>query len=1134
MEEKINNQKIFCYVPSVIIKLVLDTKLTDKDVFCDNTDLNASKTYERKSNRGFPRFSSLFINPDIFPIDNQISYSLIMKVRLKGFQKLMSTLIVKDPKNLKEKLFSEYFSIILPRKLLKITGIIAENGGEVIKYNDYEFTALWTSLNPTLSKMTKNKKFLAKYALISAYEIMTKVDDMEIAKGVKMEISIGMAMGNASIVFFGGERKRAEYVIMGEAMQKAQICLDNSFPHEIFISQEINDLFKNTLDINTEIVEGTTNVYSIICFDLVKLKDFSKFKGMKLSNNIIYMNKDVYENLAKKIYIFSSILPHGLIKYLDVGEEENLREINMATIITINLYFDQEINNDLNQIQNIIFDIQKATYLTMGSLLYIEKTIDGILIKCVWGIDPSSFIDDTARAITTSSIIVKLTKFYKIKIAIGIATGSCFTGLITLQGNKKYYSLLGKKVILSRILSDEAYKAINKNVTQKKYLIYCDKLTMRQSQKWYRHVYVTQIKTHLYQKDNKYYESQEEYLNEINYEKYGKKFDINDYDSELSEQRMKKSSLKMDFKRDEENMEIDDEKRKEYDLINEIYMPIEEEIFIPNYNDPFPYIRTHLNNSFNTKNKLYYDYIFNTKKDIKHTMSKFSLSKIQKDQKSMDKLLNSQTIFGQSDNINRFDKVINAIWKKNERQFILIKGPLGVGKSLFVRKGLNNFLGKNEILSKSYYLGEQFLFSNIMNSFTMQIPYNTIAFILRKIFLNLKKIKKIKKLCEVSEKCKLDNEDLKNISFVLSLGNFDIDLIEDFEPYRRKDTRTFSRIILEKSQKLNNSNLNNKIFSAVGLLEGPYTFKETFKINDFFFHMIKLYKKYLNHIYHKTILSDSNDKIPLIFVLDDIQFSNQYSIDFIQFLFNNKDEILNPFIIILVEQTPFNENFHPLIHGVFENFLKSFTEYFDELDDQKFICFNILPLIDKSELKKLIVFSYKDLVLTNYKTNLENVDENILDFLLMKSFNGIPLLALKLFESLLKSGKFIQVLSGEFIITSELIDDNTIFDWSDIILPYVYEKIVSMTINNLLHFKDILIVKFASILGNIFDLNSLNKINPLQHIVKIKDLEKVFNKLTNESITEIYTEEIEKREEKFNMIYKFCFPLMREVLYKKF
>ena len=35
MEEKINNKKIFNYIPSLILKLILDNPLKDKDVFCE-------------------------------------------------------------------------------------------------------------------------------------------------------------------------------------------------------------------------------------------------------------------------------------------------------------------------------------------------------------------------------------------------------------------------------------------------------------------------------------------------------------------------------------------------------------------------------------------------------------------------------------------------------------------------------------------------------------------------------------------------------------------------------------------------------------------------------------------------------------------------------------------------------------------------------------------------------------------------------------------------------------------------------------------------------------------------------------------------------------------------------------------
>ena len=66
--------------------------------------------------------------------------------------------------------------------------------------------------------------------------------------------------------------------------------------------------------------------------------------------------------------------------------------------------------------------------------------------------------------------------------------------------------------------------------------------------------------------------------------------------------------------------------------------------------------------------------------------------------------------------------------------------------------------------------------------------------------------------------------------------------------------------------------------------------------------------------------------------------------------------------------------------------------------------------------------------MNTYKTNLESLDDKILEFLLMKTFHEIPFLVLSLFESLIKSEKFIQILSGEIIITSELMDDINIFD----------------------------------------------------------------------------------------------------------
>ena len=64
MEEKINNQKIFNYVPSLIARLILNSNLQDKDIFSDNLNQNNHQIYNlsrANSSKGKSTFlTSLF------------------------------------------------------------------------------------------------------------------------------------------------------------------------------------------------------------------------------------------------------------------------------------------------------------------------------------------------------------------------------------------------------------------------------------------------------------------------------------------------------------------------------------------------------------------------------------------------------------------------------------------------------------------------------------------------------------------------------------------------------------------------------------------------------------------------------------------------------------------------------------------------------------------------------------------------------------------------------------------------------------------------------------------------------------------------------------------------------------------
>ena len=153
----------------------------------------------------------------------------------------------------------------------------------------------------------------------------------------------------------------------------------------------------------------------------------------------------------------------------------------------------------------------------------------------------------------------------------------------------------------------------------------------------------------------------------------------------------------------------------------------------------------------------------------------------------------------------------------------------------------------------------------------------------------------------------------------------------------------------------------------------------------------------------------------------------------------------------------------------------------------------------------------------------------------MKSFNGIPLLFISLFENIINSKKYIEEKEENFLITENLKEDNNLYDWSDIILPYIFEKITATTINNIIDCKEILLLKYACTIGTIFDIQTLEEINPLNMIIKREDLEDIMIKLNNYYIIELYNGydpkciKIGKK-----IVYKICFPFLREALLQKF
>ncbi len=81
----------------------------------------------------------------------------------------------------------------------------------------------------------------------------------------------------------------------------------------------------------------------------------------------------------------------------------------------------------------------------------------------------------------------------------------------------------------------------------------------------------------------------------------------------------------------------------------------------------------------------------------------------------------------------------------------------------------------------------------------------------------------------------------------------------------------------------------------------------------------------------------------------------------------------------------------------------------------------------------------------------------------------------------------------ELLTTSELFDMHNERDWSQFVIPMKMEKIVGFLIDEL-DFKDIILLKIASVIGNIFDLDKLYKLSQFNFLT-IDDMYSIMQRL---------------------------------------
>ena len=289
---------------------------------------------------------------------------------------------------------------------------------------------------------------------------------------------------------------------------------------------------------------------------------------------------------------------------------------------------------------------------------------------------------------------------------------------------------------------------------------------------------------------------------------------------------------------------------------------------------------------------------------------------------------------------------------------------------------------------------------------------------------------------------------------------------------------------------------------------------------NFFLCLIQLYQNNIlkNEDNSSHDVSEKN-KIKsehLIFVLEDCNLFDHYSIEFLRLL-KDVDKINNITIIYTLQEKLFSN------HEEKENKFIKFPEFFREGEIESFPMNNI---IDTITVSKIIKFAILKLHIKTEKIGISRIEENLIDIIISKSFKGIPLFIFDMTENLINSKKLIQHLSTEILVTSELLEMVVEKNWCEFKIPIRIERIIGGIIDSL-QIKEIILLKIASVIGNIFDIARIIELNPFVNL-SLEEIYFILQKLEKKGILEFLYDFNKK-----NLICKFCIPFLREILYQR-
>ena len=316
----------------------------------------------------------------------------------------------------------------------RLTAIIAEHGGDVVKFAGDAVTAIW----PLHAEDTaRDLQRAALPAIACGMAIQAGLHGYRFSDGVELSLRVGVGISRIAAVHVGGLGGRWEVVLTGSALAQGLTAEALARPGEVVVAPRVWPLI-------AEHVRG------------VPVGDgYVRVREIAGTITCAPLQRPAMPAAAEAA--LCGYVPVAVASRLAAGQRSWLAELRRVAVVFVHLP-SVTYQTPLHEAQQVMAAVQQIVHSAEGSVNHVSVYTDGATLMLAFGLPPLAHEDDAVRAVEAAQQVREVLGRLGCPTRIGVVTGKAFCGSVG-GADRCEYTILGDVVNLAARLMQAADEA---------------------------------------------------------------------------------------------------------------------------------------------------------------------------------------------------------------------------------------------------------------------------------------------------------------------------------------------------------------------------------------------------------------------------------------------------------------------------------------------------------------------------------------------------------------------------------------------------------------------------------------------------------------------------------------------------